>query len=42
MTGYAENALNRQVFLGDGMDMLVKPFQISELLDKVRRTIDGT
>jgi len=23
------------------MDMLVKPFQISELLDKVRRTLDG-
>ncbi|MGA5584900.1 response regulator [Pseudomonas siliginis] len=41
MTGYAETALNRQVFLGTGMDMLVKPFQISELLDKVRRTIDG-
>lgn len=41
MTGYAETALNRQVFLGAGMDMLVKPFQISELLDKVRRTLDG-
>ena len=41
MTGYAETALNRQVFLGEGMDMLVKPFQISELLDKVRRTLDG-
>ncbi|MDM8191606.1 hybrid sensor histidine kinase/response regulator [Pseudomonas koreensis] len=41
MTGYAETALNRQVFLGTGMEMLVKPFQISELLDKVRRTIDG-
>jgi hypothetical protein len=41
MTGYAENALDRQMFLGEGMEMLVKPFQISELLDKVRRTIDG-
>ncbi|UST87326.1 response regulator [Pseudomonas siliginis] len=41
MTGYAETALNRQVFLGTGMDMLVKPFQISELLDKVRRTLDA-
>jgi DNA-binding response OmpR family regulator len=39
MTGYAENAINRQVFLGDGMEMLIKPFQISELLDKVRRTL---
>jgi hypothetical protein len=42
MTGYAETAINRQVFLGSGMEMLVKPFQISELLDKVRRTLDGT
>ncbi|WP_426236352.1 response regulator [Pseudomonas sp. TWP3-2] len=41
MTGYAETAINRQVFLGSGMDMLVKPFQISELPDKVRRTLDG-
>lgn len=41
MTGYAETALNRQEFLGTGMDMLVKPFQINELLDKVRRTLDG-
>ena len=41
MTGYAETAINRQVFLGEGMEMLVKPFQISELLDKVRRTLDG-
>ncbi|MCX2546041.1 response regulator [Pseudomonas sp. COW5] len=41
MTGYAETAINRQVFLGAGMEMLVKPFQISELLDKVRRTLDG-
>ena len=41
MTGYAQTAINRQMFLGDGMEMLVKPFQISELLDKVRRTLDG-
>ncbi|WP_433770731.1 response regulator [Pseudomonas putida] len=41
MTGYAETAINRQVFLGDGMEMLIKPFQINELLDKVRRTLDG-
>ncbi|AHZ67129.1 multi-sensor hybrid histidine kinase [Pseudomonas mandelii JR-1] len=40
MTGYAENAINRQVFLGDGMEMLIKPFQINELLDKVRRSLD--
>ncbi|WP_338474753.1 response regulator [Pseudomonas sp. MS646] len=41
MTGYAETALNRQVFLGSGMEMLVKPFQISELLEKVRLTLDA-
>jgi hypothetical protein len=29
------------VFLGDGMEILIKPFQINELLDKVRRTING-
>ncbi|UVL80799.1 response regulator [Pseudomonas putida] len=40
MTGYAETALDRQAFLGSGMDMLIKPFQISELLAKVRRAID--
>ncbi|EPJ8753236.1 TPA: response regulator [Pseudomonas putida] len=40
MTGYAETALDRQAFLGSGMDMLIKPFQISELLAKVRRALD--
>lgn len=39
MTGYAETATNRQLFLDEGMDMLIKPFQISELLDKVRRSL---
>ncbi len=39
MTGYAETALNRQLFLDDGMQMLVKPFQISELLEKVREAL---
>jgi len=39
MTGYAETALDRQAFLGTGMDMLIKPFQIGELLDKVRRSL---
>jgi len=36
MTGYADAALDRQAFLGTGMDMLVKPFKMSELLDKVK------
>jgi hypothetical protein len=41
MTGYAENALNRQHFLGEGMDMIIKPFQMAEFLDKVRKMLDG-
>jgi len=40
MTGYAENAVNRQDFLGEGMDMIIKPFQMVELLDKVRAVLD--
>ncbi|WP_043196510.1 response regulator [Pseudomonas putida] len=40
MTGYAETALDRQAFLGSGMDLLIKPFQIGELLAKVRRGLD--
>ena len=36
MTGYADEALDRQAFLGVGMDMLVKPFRLGELLEKVR------
>jgi PAS domain S-box-containing protein len=41
MTGYAEMAINRQDFLAHGMDLLAKPFHISDLLDKVRRGLDG-
>lgn len=40
MTGYAQTAINRQAFLGTGMEILIKPFQINELLEKVRRTLD--
>ena len=41
MTGYAENAANRQSFLGDGMDLISKPFHIDELLEKIRRGLEG-
>ena len=41
MTGYAENAANRQSFLGTGMDLIIKPFHIQELLDKVRQSLEG-
>lgn len=37
MTGYAENAANRQNFLGVGMDLISKPFHINELLEKIQR-----
>ncbi len=40
MTGYAESAVSRQDFLGERMDMVIKPFQISDLVHKVRRMID--
>ncbi|MGC1331456.1 response regulator [Pseudomonas sp.] len=39
MTGYAESAVSRQDFLGQGMDMVIKPFQISDLVHKVQRMI---
>ena len=42
MTGYAENAVRRDRFLAAGMDMVVKPFQIGELLGKVRQMLDQT
>jgi DNA-binding response OmpR family regulator len=35
MTGYAENAVNRQSFLGPEMDMIIKPFKLGALLEKV-------
>jgi PAS domain S-box-containing protein len=41
MTGYAENAVNRQHFLGEGMDMIIKPFHMVEFLDKVRTMLDA-
>ncbi|MFK3795588.1 response regulator [Pseudomonas sp. NPDC088444] len=39
MTGYTENAHNRQAFIGDRMDMITKPFQIPELLGKLKRML---
>jgi PAS domain S-box-containing protein len=41
MTGYAENALNRQDFLGERMDMIVKPFPLNAFLEKVRHMLDS-
>lgn len=39
MTGYAENAVERARFLGEGMDMITKPFEIDDLLTRVRRML---
>lgn len=41
MTGYAENAANRQDFLGEGMDLITKPFHIDELLEKIRQGLEA-
>ncbi|HEV2539881.1 MAG TPA: response regulator [Frateuria sp.] len=41
ITGYAENALTREEFLGPGMDMVVKPFEIEHLLRKVQTMLDA-
>ena len=35
VTGYAERAAERSLFLGEGMAMITKPFAIEELADKV-------
>ncbi len=40
ITGYAENAQNRQEFLAEGMGMLPKPFSLNELLRAVRQSLD--
>ncbi|SEE67731.1 PAS domain-containing hybrid sensor histidine kinase/response regulator [Pseudomonas migulae] len=39
MTGYAENAAERQGFLEEGMDMVTKPFSIDLLANKIRTMI---
>ncbi len=36
MTGYAENAMERSRFIGKGMDLLSKPFEIDVLLARIR------
>jgi PAS domain S-box-containing protein len=39
MTAYAERALSRSAFLGEGMDMIAKPFDVDVLSAKIRATI---
>ena len=40
ITGYAQRATDRASFLGERMDMLGKPFESAELLERVRRMLD--
>ena len=40
MTGYAEQASMRSQFLGERMQLLVKPFGTEQLLAKVRQVLD--
>ncbi|MFJ2709881.1 PAS domain S-box protein [Pseudomonas sp. NPDC087346] len=39
MTGYAQNAAERQGFLEEGMDMVAKPFALELLANKIRAMI---
>jgi PAS domain S-box-containing protein len=41
VTGYAEQARSRAGFLAEGMDMILKPFAIADLADKVRTMVRG-
>lgn len=40
VSGYAENALDRQDLAGTGMDMLSKPFSGNDLLERIRTLLD--
>ena len=40
MTGYAERALTGEELLDEGMDILIKPFEIDQLLTKVRAMLN--
>lgn len=40
MTGYAESTLTSDELLDEGMDILIKPFEIEQLLSKVRSMLD--
>jgi hypothetical protein len=42
ITGYAGSAIEHKDFLGPGMDILIKPFEIDVLLGKVRDMLDAT
>ncbi|RDJ20857.1 PAS domain S-box protein [Bosea caraganae] len=39
ITGYAANAINKNEFLADGMDMISKPFDLEQLARKIREML---
>ena len=39
ITGYAKNAKVRGEFLGENMDMLIKPFDIDALAERIHSMI---
>ena len=41
MTGYANNATNQTAFLGEGMEMIAKPFTLAALSESVTRMVEG-
>jgi PAS domain S-box-containing protein len=42
MTGYAEKAAIRSEFVGEGMDLITKPFTVDHLAAKIREMIEPT
>jgi len=40
MTGYAENALDLQTFLAEGMDLVIKPFRMGDLVSRIAHLLD--
>ncbi|MBN9320127.1 MAG: PAS domain S-box protein [Caulobacterales bacterium] len=42
VTGYAENAAQRSEFLGEGMEMITKPFALDDLARKIREMVELT
>ena len=41
ITGYAENAVIGSGHLGEGMQVITKPFEIERLRDKIREIIES-
>ena len=42
LTGYAETAAVRSGFLGAGMEMMAKPFELDALAAKIREMVGRT